>query len=426
MLRCTQPNPLWSTVGHLLGDPDSSLRHIVSAMGYQHLAIDSGRPASPKVELTLTTQAIRALRDSITNSTGVSAVEHMVAAVFFTVLESLRGSCAQTMVHLEHGIRLGREKHSSNTEMQVQDCLRVLDDHARNVILLEPNAGAREKGRELLIGSLTDYSMVDGVKSDNDSSLMTAVHLLESTALAIGHQYSESRQIPVSEIRDYFVSLWAQMHTQVVKLEVAVDKVLNDPGILADKPRLIQFHMAKAKCLMLTPWTTKDYAYSLSDFDQDLPLYVSALDHIEAAMDLYGSTQGKQGDTRPPAFSLGLGQHRSILAIVAYCRDPALRRRAISLLDKCPIMEGPWKTTTTRAMGKTLIAFEEERAAKITGRTPQTAADIPDECRVVIHHPISIRGQDQHAPPTMGLRVYFRNKDNPDEMLSERLEKLEV
>lgn len=421
MLRCTQPYPFWSAVGHLLDDPDSSLRHIASAMGYQHLALDSGQPASPNIELTLTTQAIRALRDSITKNLGAMAVEHMVAAVFFTALESLRGSCSQTMIHLEHGIRLGREKHSSTTALQVQDCLRVLDDHARNVVMLGADSKARYKGRELLIGSLEDFSLAGGVKLDDDSSVQTAVHLLESTCLAIGHQYSTSRQV---QLRDYFESVWAQAYARVKDLEAIVDRTLSDPKILDNQPRLIQYHMIKARCLMMRPWTSKDYAYSLTDYDTDVPLYIALLDHVEKALDLYRTSVGLEGGTRVPSFSIGLGVHRTILATIAYCRDPPVRRRAIRLLDKAPGMEGPWSAAVTRGMGKTIIAYEEERAEKIIGRAPQTAADVPEQCRIILHHPINVRGKDERAPPTLGVKVYRVSPDDPGEILSERLEQL--
>lgn len=76
------------------------------------------------------------------------------------------------------------------------------------------------------------------------------------------------------------------------------------------------------------------------------------------------------------SFSLGIVD--PLYEVVARCRDPSLRRRALDLLASHPRQECVWSSWSAWKVGKFLMRMEEEGSPT----PPQEASDIPAERRV--------------------------------------------
>ncbi|KXT06176.1 hypothetical protein AC578_1412 [Pseudocercospora eumusae] len=76
------------------------------------------------------------------------------------------------------------------------------------------------------------------------------------------------------------------------------------------------------------------------------------------------------------SFSLGIVD--PLYEVVARCRDPVLRRKALELLASHPRQECMWSSWSAWKVGKFLMRLEEEEGSD----TPTTSSDIPAERRI--------------------------------------------
>ena len=79
-----------------------------------------------------------------------------------------------------------------------------------------------------------------------------------------------------------------------------------------------------------------------------------------------------------PTFCLDLGILLPIWFVVRRCRDPLLRRRAISILRSANCQDSLWSSKVCALVGENLMLLEE----RLAGGTVKTAEDIPACARV--------------------------------------------
>lgn len=80
--------------------------------------------------------------------------------------------------------------------------------------------------------------------------------------------------------------------------------------------------------------------------------------------------------TAAPQFHLEFGIITAILTVIVKCRDPLIRRQAVSLMLAVPSQEGIWSSTLLARVTKRLIALEEG------GREVHSCHDIPQHARI--------------------------------------------
>lgn len=75
----------------------------------------------------------------------------------------------------------------------------------------------------------------------------------------------------------------------------------------------------------------------------------------------------------------------SALYLIAWmCREPSIRRKAVSLLERLKIQEGPYSSNVLARLSQTIIDMEEARARSMLGLTSDCALScqlIPEEAR---------------------------------------------
>jgi hypothetical protein len=75
----------------------------------------------------------------------------------------------------------------------------------------------------------------------------------------------------------------------------------------------------------------------------------------------------------PPSFTFEMGVIPPLYFVATKCRDPAIRRRALSLLKKAPKRESSWSALPTTRVVEKVIALEEE----LNGRFVEFPPDRP-------------------------------------------------
>jgi hypothetical protein len=433
------------------------LRHVAAAVGYQHLCMDKQQSTSPKLEIALTTHAVGTLRTSIAEARRGDVVEPIFASCFLTMLETLQGSHTKTLIHLEAGIRLGREQMSKESTPEIRDCLRFLEDHARAIVLLESPSEAGQRATAVLaIQSALDqvldprFGMQIG---DDGMSIIRAVHEQEIRMVSLFLAYHKAdtvRQAPPPEVGAHLHRIVLSLRQHSAGLEALVDAQLDRAGdVSRDATQTALYSIAKAKCVLQSIILNLTMNYRQTDWDQHLPRFQAILDMIENALDLLNdspptspSSHSSQSSSSPTtssspsaasstpgsfhAFSLGMGVHDPLMMVAVKCRDPATRRRAVDLFSKCPRREGPWSTRRAQQMCSTVIAYEERRALETTGRVPQTCEDVPEQCRAFVNHIFIKDPTGAGLETSFGVKLYVRNDQSPTGCIEEDLELLEI
>ena len=91
-----------------------------------------------------------------------------------------------------------------------------------------------------------------------------------------------------------------------------------------------------------------------------------------------------------PHFHLEFGILTAILTVIVKCRDPLIRRKALSLMLAAPSQEGIWSSVMLARVAQRLIALEEG------GRDVRSSSDIP-KCFRVTELLATVKPGDAHA-----------------------------
>ena len=112
-------------------------------------------------------------------------------------------------------------------------------------------------------------------------------------------------------------------------------------------------------------------------WDKFIPRYKHILALAEEVMDGL-RLEARAGDGRPsPNFSLDSNFVAPLYAIAHKCRDPIMRRQAVSLLYASPRQEGIWDSFLAAKVAERLISIEEAGLGPITSHE-----DVPDMARL--------------------------------------------
>jgi hypothetical protein len=72
-------------------------------------------------------------------------------------------------------------------------------------------------------------------------------------------------------------------------------------------------------------------------------------------------------DSPPTSFCMGLGFVIPIYSVASGCQDPAIRRQAISLLQRTSRQEGLWDSQLVAKVCERIMVIEESKDVKLTG-----------------------------------------------------------
>ena len=121
--------------------------------------------------------------------------------------------------------------------------------------------------------------------------------------------------------------------------------------------------------------TRKEWLDSCGDqmaWDQFIPVFDRIVSLASLIVDSDSTFQGSI-----PSFCLDSNIVAPLYAVAHRCRDPLIRREAVSMLRKFPVLEGMWDSVLTTKVAETVIAIEEDGLGDIT-----SCADVPGWARI--------------------------------------------
>lgn len=159
------------------------------------------------------------------------------------------------------------------------------------------------------------------------------------------------------------------------KFEIFVkSKTLHGPLPGADRRTvaLLELHRLEIE-INLKNFLVEKAGRDLMLWDDFMEEYVKMLDLavIAAGLDDEGTV------IQQPHFHMECGISLPVCAVAGRCRDPVLRRKALSILQAMSKQEGIWSSALTAQIGRRVVEMEEE------GRDVKSCKDIPVEARLL-------------------------------------------
>jgi len=138
--------------------------------------------------------------------------------------------------------------------------------------------------------------------------------------------------------------------------------------------RVLQFSQAFAMANI----DASPVAHQLSEtvWDKYKPYYEHMVSLGQEVIDLAAPEDHVQSKG-PPNFCLDMNIVGPLYAVAHKCRDPVIRRKAVSLLYAAPRQEGIWDSVAAARVAERLISIEEEGLGPIT-----SCKDVPDAARI--------------------------------------------
>ena len=111
-------------------------------------------------------------------------------------------------------------------------------------------------------------------------------------------------------------------------------------------------------------------------WDQSLSVFEEIVDLAAAVIDAQNAADEKR--FKKPVFQLDHSIIGPLFSVSHMCRDPYLRRKAISMLYSAPRQEGVWDSILTARVCERIMNLEEEGLGEVKG-----AADVPEWRRII-------------------------------------------
>ena len=156
VLRTSHPSALWDHLVVRLLHPRTGLCHIMAAIGAQQCLInEKDNNVNPLTSLQareLYARAVSSLRASIDASVDDPVDAHVLPCLLMVVLESLRGSSSNLLMHLRCGLHIlcGQTTIQSN---DARDAARILQHYAVQTTLFNPLSPDAQSMRAILTQS---------------------------------------------------------------------------------------------------------------------------------------------------------------------------------------------------------------------------------------------------------------------------------
>jgi Fungal specific transcription factor domain len=163
-------------------------------------------------------------------------------------------------------------------------------------------------------------------------------------------------------------------------------KSMNCDGTLTNA-YLLMYHS------VLKVWVATCTSPFQTAFDAYFTIFEEILVHAEAIL----STKQNDLEANSP-FAVEMGLIPPLFFVATKCREPSLRRRALSLLERSPLPRGLWRVLPTIQVVRKVIDLEEEDIYTIDRR-------VPDEANRIHHLEIVTHTHTSAKPIKAAIRV---------------------
>lgn len=380
----------WGQLILQVSHDDPAVRHAVIALGSLYEKFDiQWEVIRSQAQVTVCrqesieqyNQALSHLRQNLGDNDSGNVQSTLICCVLFIAFETFLGNYDSAGLHLESGLKILHD-----WQVQQGQLLQSAYSPATSIIeddLTPEFARVNLQARSLVdpglsrhhrfIGDTATKSIPDTFSSLNQSriclyNLFNAtfdfIHSTYDTKEFIDH-FKEPPSAVVLE-RDHLDELmqrWLQNF----------DTLLQDSGLQMGTRNLraamlLKIHHTTATLLLRTSLSSEQCVFD------------AHLDHFRNIVSLSASLLEAPGSLEiRPSFSMDLGIIVPLYLTVVSCRDPAIRRQALSLLSRLslPRQEGTWNANDASRVGQWVINVEEDGLGEV-----ESAEDVPESSRI--------------------------------------------
>ena len=379
----------WSRLVLQVSHSEPAVRHAVVALGSLHESLDSGgqelttRRASVLghgTPLQQYDQAIAALRGRMQSQDESDILEiALICCVLFHSFETLHGDHDEALLHLQNGLKMLQEWKTkraeaspptgpSSVQYELSQVLSRINVQTR--WLFDPELPPLHNLTETVFSKTIPERFTDlnqardflvAMYNDGFSYYQNMVEQVRSGAsVAISgcwHTLAEFGGL------DAYLIQWIGAFDRFIERSASTMTSQELKGTL-----LLRIHYICGFIVLHKTTQPGQCAYDTYNdhFEQIISL----------ASSLLGASNSADSASNKPAFSLDFGIITPLFYTAVNCRDPSIRRRAVSLLSS-PRHEGAWSAVDAARVGSIAIEAEEEGLGEI-----QNSRSVPETSRL--------------------------------------------
>ncbi|KAL3457269.1 hypothetical protein BJX64DRAFT_20791 [Aspergillus heterothallicus] len=347
-------------------------------------------------------RAIRALTTKVESNDSLSLRTAAVSSVLFICLETLRGDPTATHTHFRSGVKiltqLQRIQDRSSVRKElvlVPDDPQIYDDHLATVFsqlnLQFMMLGNSSQQKETFVSPIYYNRRIhippyfrtgDEARRSFTSILVAITYLCKEF-----ERNSMTSDIHLPEPSTTESERQRALQTAVQEWIASYDRSIGSLLPSASQPQQIGFTMlriyAHAGTIILgTCLSIKETAYDpyLSDFEAIVRRYEDL--QVQATLPLTSS--GRRVCETNSCFTIDTGFFPPLYFVALKCRNHAVRRKALALLQQYPSMEGPWTGPMLARVAGRVADLEEKDFVKAlqslsdAGSSPTLSSDTDD------------------------------------------------
>ncbi|KAJ3481973.1 hypothetical protein NLG97_g7692 [Lecanicillium saksenae] len=329
--------------------------------------------------------SIQSILGSVRNSS--NAHIHLISCILFICIEVLRGRTITVLQLLITGYAILREERmraysphseSSAPSSHDRDVLFTAADIFLTRIATQAYLLVKRVDANLatLVSEILDFEQFAWKEQPTFHTLNSAQHALSTLRLEL-ETYHQSGVGMVPIKLGWWLSAFKQFKTEHAD-QLASPEAKRAIALLELQRRYVGVETAVFDGL---PGLEEDTLR----WDAHTDTFREMLHYAEAATDFDSQPDSAAANTiasaatstrKSPQFHMHTGVVPVLYGIIHKCRDPAIRRRAVTLLARSQRLEGVWDSQAVLAFALKAMAIEEK------GRIPASAAEIPADARV--------------------------------------------
>jgi hypothetical protein len=371
----------WSRLILQASHTDPAIKHAVVALGSLHEAILTGESrllnngkAHDNFALQHCNKAIANLNKGLRGEGQKSIEVLLMSCVIFVCFETLQGNYESALSHMESGIRVYRSwqlEQSKHSAFKTSNIHHAIDKEIAQIVsrlnlqtllfvdthLLNPKWYAQN-----IIPPIDPPPESFGCLNDARDRLDNCTnYIFESTIVSFfSNAHTAAERCPETQIHHSLLSQWLDLFDTFMK------KSGRSLG-LEDRQRatLLRVQYKASRILTATGISPQETAFDAfnPDFDSIVTLMSSLIEN----------GQGSGVSERTRQFSFDTGVVPPLYFTATRCRNPSIRRRAMSLLAATHRQEGVWNSEMLAKIAERVIAIEEDGVDQVTSSSDVAA-----------------------------------------------------
>lgn len=301
----------------------------------------------------------------------------LILCVLFTTFDCLRGYTAAAFSHIQSGLRIIREETANGSAS-----------------LLQPSVPWRAILLQFQHLESQIFEM-QGRVSDGHDDEQTLAKRYSSESLPGTFGTLEEAQEALEELYNC-LNHYLTLHPENIHKTAKHAKFVYYFNVWSAK-----FSAFQQSCLtkktqddtkrgitILQMWQKLLRTRLAFDFDGDEIAYDNHLSTFSSMVTLAQSVSHLQSkDGHPLKFSVSTGIVAPLYMTITRCRDPLVRRRALSLLKQSNCRDGLWASNVVAPVAERIMQLEEGAALSLmvkdeSGAVISEASQIPESCRI--------------------------------------------